>query len=488
MAQSRTSKVFALSLGQGLNTIVGLGLAMITARVLSKTDLATYRQTRLAYEVVLPLLGLGMGQAIYYFLPVARKRLRGIVVDAVVLLAGIGTLCAIFIIAGGNHLLAKRFSNPAIVHTLLYIAPLPIIALPAAIIPAVLVVRERVNLLSAYNVLKHLAIGVSVLVTCYLWRQPEQMVITYVAVTCAAGAVGLWFAFRSVPADSWYPDPTNMATMVRFSTPLALATMVGTISLQLDKLIVSAMQPPEIFAVYSNGAREIPLIGIVTGSIAGVILPDLRKAVAEGENEKAVALFRKAAEKSAWLLLPAMMFFMVSADSFIVTLFSEKYAASSLPFRIYLLLLPARIAFAGPILVAIGKTRSILFRSCITLFINAGLSIYFVSVLGYVGAALGSVVSIYFFARPYNILVITRSLSATLNEILPLTQCIKIIAIFLIPTALSLLVKMTTSSSNHLLYLFAYLVIFFPFSAFFWTRHVFIVPSITSLINTLRGH
>ena len=101
-----------------MTTVVALVSGMVLARVLSKADLATYRQTMLAYDVVLPLLSLGLASGIYYFLPTEKNRRRGVVLEGLLLMAGMGLLYAIFIAAGGNHLLAKRFSNPAIVATL----------------------------------------------------------------------------------------------------------------------------------------------------------------------------------------------------------------------------------------------------------------------------------------------------------------------------------------------------------------------------------
>jgi O-antigen/teichoic acid export membrane protein len=68
MSSSRTTKVIALSLGRGLTTLISLVSGMVMARVLSQAELATYRQTFLAYDIALPFLGLGVNQGIYYFL------------------------------------------------------------------------------------------------------------------------------------------------------------------------------------------------------------------------------------------------------------------------------------------------------------------------------------------------------------------------------------------------------------------------------------
>lgn len=416
---SRTGKVMALSFGHALTTVVALASGMVLARVLTKADLATYRQTMLAYDVMIPLLSLGIGSGIYYFLPTEKARVRGIVVDGLVMMAGMGLLYAIFIALGGNHLLAKRFSNPAIVATLAYLVPLPLVMLPAKLLSPVLVVQNQVQKLTAYNVFSSLALATGVITACLVWKSPDAMVLTRVGVSIVAGLMAIGLMLQALPRDGWQPSFASMKKMLAYSIPLVGATALGAISLQLDKLIVSSMCSPEEFAVYSNGAIEIPLIGILTGSIAAVIQPDLRRMVAAGEPLQALALFRQAAEKSAAVLIPVMMFLLISAEPFILTLFSSKYTGSVLPFRLYLLILPVRIVYFGVFMMALGKNKMILYRSMVSLAANLVLSILLVRWLGYIGAILATIVTLYLISCAWNFSVISRSVGCRWWEIVP---------------------------------------------------------------------
>jgi O-antigen/teichoic acid export membrane protein len=179
------------------------------------------------------------------------------------------------------------------------------------------------------------------------------------------------------------------------------------------------MCSPEEFAVYSTGALEIPIIGMITGSIASVILPDLRRMVAAGDNAGALALFRKAAEKSAIFIIPIMMFLMVSAKPFILTLFSSKYADSVQPFRLYLLILPMRIVMFGSFLTALGLNKSILYRAAVGLTANAVMSVILVHRIGFIGAILATIISVCFVEGLWNVLVISRSVQCSWRRVLP---------------------------------------------------------------------
>jgi len=240
--------------------------------------------------------------------------------------------------------------------------------------------------------------------------------------------------FKFIQKDSWFPSRDNMLSMVKYSLPLTFAWMMGTLSLQLDQLIVSSLCTPEEFAVYTFGAIEIPLIGILTGSIATVILPDIRRFVVAGKNSEALALFRQAAEKSAWILFPTMLFLLVSADSFMRTFFSAKYAASVTPFRIHLLILPGRIVYFGTLQMALGQTKAIFFRELIGLVINILLGILIVKNIGYIGAAYAKVISMYAWNLSANLFLVSRSMNVSWSAILPFQRLGKIIVYFAIPT------------------------------------------------------
>ena len=488
MSSSRTSKVFALSFGQGLTTLVALISAMVMTRVLSQEELATYRQTFLAYEVAVPLLSLGISSGIYYFLPTEKNRARGLVVDGVLMLVFMGLLYAMFIAFGGNNLLAKRFSNPAVATTLLFLAPLPIFMLPAGLLSSVMVVQNVVGRLTLYNVLASLFMASSVIMACLAWKTPESMVLIRVCVSIFFGLVAIDLMFRAVPTDKWQPSWTSMKSMLTFSIPMVLATALGSISLQLDKIIVSTMCSPEIYAIYSTGAMEIPLIGIITGSIATVIMPDMRRMASEGDNKGALTLFKKGAEKAAVFMIPIMIFLMVSAESFIITLFSAKYSDSILPFRLFLLMLPMRIAYFGGLLMAYGCTKTILYRSAVGLAVNATMSILLVSAVGYWGAIIATIFSLYFVEGTWSIVTISRLAQCRWWHVFPFAVVFKLAGVSVLacmPVALLTMASLNLQPAVQLglnAIIFVAALVFLSFSL----RIEFITVEIFQVVSRVR--
>lgn len=416
---SRTAKVLFLSLGGSLSMIANIAFGMVAARYLSKQDYATIRQTFLTYEFAAPLLMLGLPAALYYFLPRAGEDQRGVLIDNITLLVCGGLLLGLAILLGGHVLLASRFDNPELNITLPWMAVYPLLMMPIAGMAAVLVFAERVRTLAIYSTLSSLLLSVAGIAAVLATQSYEVPVLVRILIPVALLPIALILMFKAVPGKWRMPRLASMNAMVRYSVPLGAATMLGTMTMQLHAIIVAALCTPEEFAVYINGAMEIPIIGIVTGSITTVIFAEMSVECAKGNKAAAHALFRKASIKAASILLPTMCFFMVVAEPFIVFLYSEEYRESIMPFMIYLLVLPARIVVYGAAMMALGLTREILVRSIFDLVINAALCWTLVNLFGYEAAALALVLTLYIWTVPFNLIKLIKGFECNWSNILP---------------------------------------------------------------------
>jgi O-antigen/teichoic acid export membrane protein len=434
MSQSRTVKAGILASGTFLTTCVRLISAVVLARVLSMYDYATYRQTLLAYAFVAPLLMLGLPDALYYFLPGENKRPRSLLMENLLLLSFMAGLFSLFLLFGGNRFLARRFDNPDIARTLLILAPYPLFMLPVSGLSACLIARDRVKQVAIFNVLSRLFMLGAVLTAVLIWRTPVAAIIGTVV---GAGIVllpALKLMFASCKVGSLLPSAEGMWSQLKYAVPLGLAGMIGKIALSLDKMVVSSMCSPEQFAVYVNGAIEIPLIGILTGSVIAILIPDLVKFYKTAQYQELRELWHRAMVKCALLIFPVMIFLFVMAPEVMRILFSAKYEASAVPFRIYLLLLPIRITTFGAIFMASGKNTLILYRSIVGLTLNLVLSIILVKVIGAIGAAVASVIVIYIWTIPYCIFFIGKILHTGIFRIFPYQRLAKILLIAVVPS------------------------------------------------------
>jgi O-antigen/teichoic acid export membrane protein len=228
-------------------------------------------------------------------------------------------------------------------------------------------------------------------------------------------------------------DKELFSQQLKFSLPIGIASVVGVITTQLDKIVISAYFSPELFAIFSVGAAELPFIGIITNSINAVLLPAMSGKTDRGEI---LEMYRGAVRKNALILLPIFAYCFVFAPYIIHVLYSAKYLASVPYFRIYLLSMPLRIATYGIIFQVFDKTKIIFGLSLLTLALNIVCNLLFIRLFGLVGPAFSAVLAIYFSVF-LSLVLFKTQLHISLRKVFPMEALFRILISSLLSGALS---------------------------------------------------
>jgi O-antigen/teichoic acid export membrane protein len=435
MAQSRTFKAGILASGQFLTTCIRLITIVVLARLLTVRDYATFVQTLLAYTFVEPLLMLGLPQALYYFLPGEKNKPRTILTENILLLGIMGGIFTAFLLFGGNRLLAWCFNNPDIAKTLLILAPYPLFMLPVSAISACLMARDRAKHVAIYNVVSRLVKLGIVITISIIWRTPTAAITGTLIGAVIIFGPALKLMFASCNVGSFLPTYYGALAQVKYAIPLGLATIIGTVYRNLDKVVVSSLCTPEQLAVYVNGAIEIPLISIITGSVISVLIPDFVKMYKASRCDEIRELWHRAMSKCLAILTPVMGFILVMAPEIMRVLFSAKYEGSAYPFRVYSLMLPIRATTYTAVLMSINRTKTITCVAVPALLLNGILSIFFVKLIGPIGAAWATVLATLIVSVTFS-LFIARYLSFSYKNIMPWKNILKTFMAVAMPTLL----------------------------------------------------
>lgn len=419
MSNSHTFKAFLLGSGKSLVTLTGLVSTAVLARILTKIDFAAYKQTFLAYNFVAPFLSMGLPMALYYFLPIDREHSRSILTGNVSLLFFMGFLFLGFVWCGGNDLIAKRFNNPVLCKLLLIFSLYAIFVLPVRAIDACLISFNKVKTLTIFNVASRLVVFLFMIGLALILRSSYGPVIGAVAAEFFLFFPAIFLMYRATCGKGWLPNKKNMWEQIKYSVPLGISSSIGSVSVNLDKVLVSSLCTPENFAVYVNGAIEIPLIGAITGSVMSILIPEFVEMYKRKEYREILSLWHRAMLKSALLIFPIMIFLIAMAPEVMRVLFSPRYIDSIVPFRIYLLKLPLRITTFGSIIMAAGKNILIIYCSIVSLSVNFILSIIMIRLFNYNGAAIATVIELYLVSVPLYLFFIRSILNEGLSHIIP---------------------------------------------------------------------
>lgn len=184
-----------------------------------------------------------------------------------------------------------------------------------------------------------------------------------------------------------------LSEVLRFSLPIGLATMVGTISLELDKLMIGYWFNAEELAIYTKAAKELP-ISIFSQALITLLLPVITSLFSKGQKEQGVRLWGVSISLSFSIISFLVAAMIVFAPQIMTILYSEKYITGVSVFRIYSLAMIWRTTYFGMALNATGKTNSILINAVISLIMNFILNIILYYSIGFVGPAIATFLSL----------------------------------------------------------------------------------------------
>jgi len=99
--------------------------------------------------------------------------------------------------------------------------------------------------------------------------------------------------------------------VVAFSAGLTGITLMSTILMQLDKLMLSGLVPLKTFGYYTLASAIANVLAAAASAVFGAVLPSLSLLVAEDREEEVVRVYHKGSQLLSVLLMPvaAMIFF-----------------------------------------------------------------------------------------------------------------------------------------------------------------------------------
>ena len=277
---------------------------------------------------------------------------------------------------------------------------------------------DRVTTLVRFQISAQLVLITMIACVALYFGTPKATITGYALWASVSVIIAWFFMFRATRGGSQNrPNWSGMKVQLAYGVPLGLASMFGSLSIQIDKFMVSLMCSKEEFVIYVTGALELPIIGIVTVAMNAVILPELAKFYKAGRLDAIISLWQSAMNKAILILAPAMFAVLILGSEMMSFLFSPTYEAASEPLRIYALSLPVRAAVYSSVLMATNRTRWVTLSAIIGLLANATLNMIFVRWLGPSGGAWASVMTTYLVVL-FMLFPMCNALGCTLRQLI----------------------------------------------------------------------
>lgn len=134
-----------------------------------------------------------------------------------------------------------------------------------------------------------------------------------------------------------------------YAVPFGLTGVLWIAQTDIHNYFVGYQFSPSEYAIYAYGCFELPLIAMLSESVTSVLIPRMNELQLVGDRDEMIRLLARSAQKLAFFYFPIYVFLMVTAKTFVVTLFTQDYELSASIFVINLTILPFCVLIVDPI-------------------------------------------------------------------------------------------------------------------------------------------
>lgn len=171
--------------------------------------------------------------------------------------------------------------------------------------------------------------------------------------------------------------------------PLALKYLISSSGTYIDQAIITTHFDPATFAIYRFGAREIPLITLMTVGLSNSMLAEF------GDKTKLLSTLKEIKQKSLklmHLLFPLAILTILLSKPLFPIIFSPEFAESANILMIYALIITSRAIFPQTVTMGLQRNGIALLASIVEMVLNIALSLLLLIPFGIEGVAMATVI------------------------------------------------------------------------------------------------
>ncbi|MEW6619868.1 MAG: oligosaccharide flippase family protein [bacterium] len=431
---SLSDKVAIVVLSNVISGVSGLVLSMILVRILSISDYGTYKQIMLISTIVTVIFSLGIPRSIAYFIPRVKIERAGFVIQSIIILSllGLTSSCILWCLSKN---IGDYFNNPDLSKLLKILSIYLFFTFPAAYFNYLLLAVDRQKLSAGLSIVNTI-IAFIVIIPLFLGYGLAGLINWMVVFGSISCGLMLFYTVYLMKGWEFNWNPQLLRSQLKYTLPRGLAEIVGGLGVMVDKIVISIFFSVQRYAIYAVGTSKVALVEMLFLPAGNVLMPKFSELHHQSRKEELIQLWHKYISKIALIILPIFVFLFTMGEEIITLLFTKNYIESTNIFRIYLCALPVRMLLYGEVLEGIGQTKPIFAGAALFFISNVILNLLFVQIMGFIGPAIGILLSAYLTIFFY-FFIIKHSLKIPFDGILPWRNLINI---FIVASGCGLLI------------------------------------------------
>lgn len=437
-----------LSLSNILSLSINMITIMLLSRFISKFEYGTYSQIQIINVLAVAIFSMGLPNCINYFFARSENKKE----KQEFIFVYFFSLSAIFIVVCFlmylfTPYLKAYFKNDILRDFTLIYSTLPLFTVIIQSNSNLLIAIGKSNKLIILTLLNNFALLLSIIFIKIFNLSFKGYMILYILIQfiyaiyvyISAFSIGEFSSSELSKTINNVEIKSYLKTMLKFSIPLGLGTMISTLSIELDKLVISGLMDTNSLAIYTNASKELP-IALIVNSFTAILLPKMSRMYKHKDISGIVAIWHS----SICIGFTIMVFFATSIITFapqvLVFMYSDAYLEGINVFKICTLILILRSTYFGIILNITGNTKYVFYSSLLALATNLVSNFLFFKLFGFIGPAISTVLCISL-VNFIQLRFTSKILEMSIKDLFPLKDIFHVLLVNLLLAPIFILLK-----------------------------------------------
>lgn len=323
-------------------------LPLLIVRYLTQDAVGHYRAAFQVITNAVIILPLGFSMSAYYFLARETTRRGAAILNILIFNFVVGGLACLTLFLFPQTI-GNIFHSDELTHLAPKIGVVIWIWIFATFLETVAIANQEARTATGFIILAHFSKTLLMGAAVFAFATVESFIYAAMIQGIIQTFILLNYLRTRFPRFWREFDACFFREQMTYAIPFGLTGVLWMAQSDIHNYFVGYQFPTSEFAIYAYGCFEVPLIAMLSESVTSVLIPRMNALQLAGDRDEMIRLMARATQKLALFYLPIYVFLMITAKTFIVTLFTQNYEQSASIFVINLTLLPFSVLILDPI-------------------------------------------------------------------------------------------------------------------------------------------
>ena len=382
-------------ISQGAIAVVIVLIDFVFSKKLSLTQFGNWKQIFIFLNIFIPLMAFGIAEGFKYYIAKEKNNLNYF--NNLIIFLVLIVFFMFIVIACLNLLHFLNILNIKSFYLVSFLFPIAFLAFLVNLSVRYIFINENKIRIHTKIILLFIPIPILILSSYYFYDVISNDNAVYLGIFLYSLLFGLPIFLLlkklSYKLSFSFFDIKIIQKMLSKGFPLYIATFIGLICLNIDKILVSFLENKETFAVFAAGAIEIPIFAMLSAAFSNNDYPKLVSHIQNNNYCEAKNIWLKTTLNVSYIIYPLILVLMIFSEQIISFVYNKNFNGSVFYFQTYLLVGLFRNNFYGSLMTASGNAKQVSYYSLILLILNLLISFFLYALIGINGIVFGALIS-----------------------------------------------------------------------------------------------